>query len=286
MPGRTTMPDGPPANNDIEAADIADSGVGSKAGGEAGGATRARPVRDGVGLGLAVGVSGIAFGAAAVSSGLSTWQACALSLLAFTGASQFALAGVIAAGGSLLAGTAGAVLLGSRNTLYGLRLASLLRARGPLRLLTALGVIDETTAITLAQPDPAAARKGFAVTFWCLYVTWNLATLAGALGANKLGSPQTFGLDAVGPAAFLALIWPRLRAGGTERLVALGAVAIAVGMTPVLPVGVPVILAATAALAAALAAPAGGVAQTAVSSGDRGDSAPEQESGRTEGAVP
>ena len=64
----------------------------------------ARPVRDGIGLGLAVGVSGVAFGAAAVSSGLSAWQACALSLLAFTGASQFALAGVIAAGGSLLAG--------------------------------------------------------------------------------------------------------------------------------------------------------------------------------------
>ena len=276
------MPDGPPANNDIEAADIADSGLG----GEARGATRARPVRDGAGLGLAVGVSGIAFGAAAVSSGLSTWQACALSLLAFTGASQFALAGVIAGGGSLLAGTAGAVLLGSRNTLYGLRLASLLRTRGALRLLTALGVIDETTAITLAQPDPAAARKGFAVTFCCLYLTWNLATLAGALGANKLGSPQTFGLDVVGPTAFLALIWPRLRAGGTERLVALGAVAIAVGMTPVLPVGVPVILAATAALAAALAAPAGSVAQTAVSSAHRGDSAPEQESGRTEGAVP
>jgi predicted branched-subunit amino acid permease len=83
----------------------------------------ARPVRDGVSLGLAVGVSGVAFGAAAVSSGLSVWQACALSLLAFTGASQFALAGVIASGGSLVAGTAGAIMLGSRNTLYVLRLA-------------------------------------------------------------------------------------------------------------------------------------------------------------------
>src|SRR5260370_32422239 len=104
-----------------------------------------RPVRDGVGLGLAVGVSGLAFGAAAVSSGLSSWQACALSLFAFTGASQFALAGVIASGGSLLAGTAGAILLGSRNTLYGLRLAGLLPA-GPRRYIAALGVIDETTA--------------------------------------------------------------------------------------------------------------------------------------------
>jgi len=215
-----------------------------------------RPVRDGVTLGLAVGVSGIAFGAAAVSSGLSTWQACALSLLAFTGASQFALAGVMASGGSLLAGTAGAILLGSRNTLYGLRLADILRPKGPRRLLTALGVIDETTAMTLAQPDLASSRTAFKATFWCLYLTWNLATLGGALGAGRIGSPQAFGLDVVGPAAFLALIWPRLKAGGTERLVALAAVALALGTSRVLPVGVPVILAATAALAGALASPA------------------------------
>jgi predicted branched-subunit amino acid permease len=216
----------------------------------------ARPVRDGITLGLAVGVSGLAFGAAAVSSGLSAWQACALSLLAFTGASQFALAGVIASGGGLLAGTAGAILLGSRNALYGLRLAGVLRPRGARRLLAAVGVIDETTAVTLAQPDPPAARKGFAATFATLYLTWNLSTLAGALGAGRVGSPQALGLDVVGPAAFLALIWPRLRAGRTERAVALGGAAIALATTPLLPVGVPVILASTAALAGALAKPA------------------------------
>ena len=198
-------------------------------------------------------MSGVAFGAAAVSSGLSVWQTCALSLLAFTGASQFALAGVVAAGGSLLAGTLGAILLGSRNTLYGLRLADVLRPRGARRLLTALGVIDETTAVSLAQPDLRSARTAFTATFCAIYVTWNLATLAGAVGAGRIGSPQSFGLDVVGPAAFLALIWPRLRVGRTERLVALAGVAIALGATPLLPVGVPVILAATAALGGALA---------------------------------
>jgi predicted branched-subunit amino acid permease len=224
---------------------------------------QARPVRDGIALGLAVGVSGIAFGAAAVSSSLTVWQACALSLLAFTGASQFALAAVIAAGGSLLAGTAGAILLGSRNTLYGLRLAEVLRPRGPNRLLMALGVIDETTAVSLAQPDQDAARTGFTATFCCLYVTWNVATLAGALGAGRLGPPQSFGLDVVGPAAFLALIWPRLRSGRTERLVAVAGAVIALGLTPLLPVGVPVILAATAALAGALASSAADPAPSA-----------------------
>jgi predicted branched-subunit amino acid permease len=215
-------------------------------------------VRDGLGLGLAVGVSGLAFGAAAAGSGLNVWQACALSLLAFTGASQFALVGAVAVGGNLIAATAGAILLGSRNTLYGLRLAGLLRLRGVRRLLGALGVIDETTAVTLAQPDGAASRTAFTATFVSLYLTWNLCTLAGALGAGRLASPRALGLDVVGPAAFLALIWPRLRAGRTDRVVAVAGAAMALGLTPVLPGGVPVILAATAALAGALASKARG----------------------------
>lgn len=224
-----------------------------------------RPVRDGVALGLAVGASGLAFGAAAAGSGLSVAQACVLSLLAFTGASQFALAGVVAGGGSLIGGVAGAILLGSRNALYGLRMTGLLgRPRGARRLLTALGVIDETTAVSLAQPDAASARLAFRTTFVTLYLTWNLSTLLGAYGAGRLGSPQSLGLDVVGPAAFLALIWPQLRAGRTERAVGLLGAAIALTATPFLPPGVPVILAATAALAGALARPAPGTPERAV----------------------
>jgi predicted branched-subunit amino acid permease len=246
---------GPEANGSGAARTVAGhAGAGHTAAGEAaaGPARTASPVRDGLGLGLAVGISGLAFGAAAVGSGLSAWQACALSVLAFTGASQFALIGAVAGGGNLIAATAGAILLGSRNSLYGLRLAGLLRLRGLRRLVGAQGVIDETTAVTLAQPDPRSSRIGFATTFACLYLTWNVATLAGALGAGKLASPRALGLDVVGPAAFLALIWPQLRAGKTERAVAVLGAAIALGLTPVLPTGLPVILAATAALGGAL----------------------------------
>ncbi|MGH3303233.1 MAG: hypothetical protein ACRDOK_16440 [Streptosporangiaceae bacterium] len=110
--------------------------------------------------------------------------------------------------------------------------------------------------MTLAQPDPAAGRRAFTATFSTLYVTWNLATLAGAIGAGRVGSPQAFALDVVGPAAFLALIYPRLRAGRTERAVALAGAGLALATAAVLPVGVPVILAAVAALAGALASPA------------------------------
>ena len=210
---------------------------------------RARARRDGLGLGLAVGFSGIAFGAAAVAAGLSVPQACVLSLFAFTGASQYALAAAFAGGGSLIAGTFGALLLGSRNALYGLRLAGVLRVRGGRRLLTAHGVIDETTAMALAQPSPAAARAGFAATFAALYAVWNASTLAGALGAGRLGSPAEFGVDVIGPAAFLALLWPRLSAGPAERRVAVTGAAIAIGATPFLPAGIPVMLAAAAVLA-------------------------------------
>jgi predicted branched-subunit amino acid permease len=206
-------------------------------------------VRDGLGVGLAVGLSGVAFGAAAVAAGLDVAQACALSLVAFSGASQFALIGVVAGGGNLIAGAVGAVLLGGRNALYGMRLAETLGVRGRRRLATAHVVIDETTAVATAQSGTRAARAGFWATAISLFTVWNLSTLGGALGASRLGDPDTYGLDVVGPAAFLALLWPRLREGSTERRVAVLAAIVAIGATPLLPPGIPVMLAAVAALA-------------------------------------
>ncbi|TDQ48484.1 AzlC family ABC transporter permease [Actinorugispora endophytica] len=206
------------------------------------------PVRDGLGVGLAVGFSGLAFGTSAVTAGLSVAQACALSLLAFTGASQFALVGVVAGGGSLVAGALGALLLGGRNTLYGLRLADLLQFRGARRAAAAHGVIDETTAVALAQSGRSDARAGFTATFVTLFALWNATTLVGALATERIGDPAVFGLDAVGPAIFLALLWPRLREGGRTLAVALLGAAIALAATPFLPPGLPVLLASVAAL--------------------------------------
>ncbi|GLY82681.1 AzlC family ABC transporter permease [Actinoallomurus iriomotensis] len=206
-------------------------------------------VRDGLGVGFAVGLSGVAFGAAAVAAGLSVAQTCALSLAAFSGASQFALVGVVAGGGNLIAGALGAVLLGGRNTLYGLRLAEALGVRGWRRALTAHVVIDETTAVATAQDGRRATRAGFWATAISIFAVWNVMTLLGALGASRLGNPDTYGLDVVGPAAFLALLWPRLRSGAAERRVAVLAALVAIATTPLLPPGIPVMLAAVAALA-------------------------------------
>ena len=190
---------------------------------------------------MAVGAYGLSFGAAAVTAGLTTAQACALSLLVFTGASQFALVGVLGAGGTALAAVAGALLLGSRNTLYALRLSTLVPTTGPRRLAAAQLTIDESTAMATAAP-PGLAALGFWATGLSVYVLWNLATLLGAVGAARLGDPAALGLDAAVPAAFLALLAPQLRSGRAARVAAAGAL-LTVAAVPLTPAGVPVLLA-------------------------------------------
>lgn len=207
---------------------------------------RAAVVRDALGVGVAVGLSGFAFGVTAAGLGISTLQACVLSLLVFTGASQFALVGALAAGGNPFTAAAGAFFLGTRNAFYGLRLSQLLRLPRPVRPLAAHWVIDETTAVALAQPDRKSARLGFTVTGLTLYVLWNLTTLLGALGAEAIGDTRAWGLDAAGPAVFLALLAPMLKTS-TERAVAALALVLGLGFLPVLPAGVPVLIAALAA---------------------------------------
>ncbi|MFF7215838.1 AzlC family ABC transporter permease [Streptomyces sp. NPDC008238] len=207
---------------------------------------RSAVVRDALGVGVAVGLSGFAFGVTSAGAGLSLLQTCALSLLVFTGASQFALVGALGAGGSPLAAAAGALFLGVRNAFYGLRLSGLLRLPRAVRPLAAQWVIDETSAVALAQPDRASARLGFTVTGASLYVLWNLTTFLGALGAAALGDPADWGLDAAGPAVFLALLAPMLR-GRRERATAALAVPLALLCLPLLPAGVPVLVAALAA---------------------------------------
>ncbi len=207
---------------------------------------RAAVVRDALGVGVAVGLSGFAFGVTAAGAGISTLQACVLSLLVFTGASQFALVGALAAGGNPFTAAAGAFFLGTRNAFYGLRLSQLLKLPRPVRPLAAHWVIDETTAVALAQPDRKSARLGFTVTGLTLYVLWNLTTLLGALGAEAIGDTRAWGLDAAGPAVFLALLAPMLKTS-TERAVAALALVLGLGFLPVLPAGVPVLIAALAA---------------------------------------
>lgn len=205
--------------------------------------------RQGLWVGFATGLYGTSFGALAVASGLSVWQAVALSALLFSGGSQFALIGVVASGGSGAAAVAASTLLGLRNGFYGVQMARVLKVLGWRRAVAAQLTIDESTAVALAQAEPAARRVGFWATGWSVYVFWNAMTLAGALLGNALGDPKAWGLDAAASGAFMALLWPRL---GTRaaRLIALAAMAVALLATPLVPPGIPILLAALVAVVA------------------------------------
>lgn len=236
-------------------------------------------VRDALGVGVAVGLSGFAFGVTAAGAGLDVLQTAALSFFVFTGASQFALVGALAAGGNPLTAAAGAFFLGVRNAFYGLRLSGLLQLPRSLRPLAAHGVIDESAAVALAQPDRRSARLGFAVTAVSVFVLWNLTTVIGALGASALGDTDAWGLDAAGPAVFLALLAPKLTTT-TERAVAGLGVLLVLACVPVLPTGVPVLVAALAAPAVLVAERSAGRRATRTGpAGAAGTEAP----GRAEG---
>ena len=212
---------------------------------------RKEVLRQCLSVGIATGAYGISFGALSVAAGLNIWQTIALSALLFSGASQFAVVGVVAAGGAGAAAVATSSLLGMRNGLYGLQMSRLLKVQGLRRLPAAQLTIDESTAVAIGQPELAAQRLGFWGTGIAVYVLWNLSTILGAVVGDALGNPKRYGLDAAAPAAFCALLWPRLKSGDTRAVAAVAAV-IALVVAPHAPAGVPVLVAALAAIVAGL----------------------------------
>jgi predicted branched-subunit amino acid permease len=156
-------------------------------------------------------------------------------------------------GGSALSAIATASLLGSRNGLYGVLMAPILKVRGLKRIVAAHITIDESTGVSLSQEPRGlqAMREGFWLTGFGVFIFWNLFTLAGAIGAKAMGDPSAWGLDAAVPAAFLGLVWPRLKSS-TDKSLAIVAAVFAVATTPFLPAGLPIIGTALLAIAAGL----------------------------------
>ena len=210
-------------------------------------------LRDSLSVSITVGAYGTAFGAAAVASGFSLLQTCLLSLLTFSGASQFAVIGVLGAGGGALSGIATASLLGIRNGVYGVIMAPRLKVKGFKRIVAAQITIDESTAVALGQEvrGEKAMRQGFWLTGFGVFLFWNLFTVAGALGAQAMGDIRAWGLDSAVPAAFLGLVWPRLKTN-RDRALAVGCMIFALAMTPILPAGLPIIATAFIAVAVGL----------------------------------
>lgn len=208
-------------------------------------------IKKSLGVAVATGLYGVTAGALAVAAGLSVLQAMALSLLLFSGGSQFAFFGVIGAGGSPVAAVASSTLLGVRNGFYGLQVSQLLDVHRWARPLAAHLTIDESTAVAVTQVNPRQQRIGFWLTGFGIFVLWNLTTFLGAVAGEALGDPRTYGLDAAAAAAFVGLLWPRLR-GRDPLAVAALAVIITVATAPFVPAGVPVLAAVLAALAVGL----------------------------------
>lgn len=206
-----------------------------------------RIIRDAVTVAVAVGAYAMSFGALAVAAHFSIAQAAVLSAFAFTGASQFALVGVLGSGGTAASAVSVALLLAARNGLYAVRMTPAMRWRGWRRLLGAHLTIDETTAMAMARTEPAELRLAFWATGISLWLLWNLSTVAGALAGSLIGSPQRWGLDVAFPAAFLALLAPQLRTP-SAAVSAIAAVVAALVLVPIAPVGVPILAAAVTVL--------------------------------------
>ena len=206
----------------------------------------------GLSISVAVGLYGLSFGALAIAAGLTVWQAVALSALMFTGGSQFAFIGVVAGGGSLPAATTAASLLGLRNAVYGVQMNALFRPRATLKPVGAHVTIDESAATALGQTEPDEQRRGFWTAGIGVWVLWNAFTLAGALLGERLGDPTVWGLDGAAVAAFLGLLWPRLK-GRDAHAIAIAAAFVTLVAVPFVPAGLPIIVAAVVSGAMAVA---------------------------------
>ena len=208
--------------------------------------SRSPAVRTGLSIAVATGLYGISFGALSVTAGLSVLQTSALSLLMFSGGSQCAFIGVLAGGGTGAAATGAAALLGVRNAIYGVQLSPVLGVRGWRRLIAAQVTIDESMATSSAQSDTVERRRGFWVAGLGVFALWNAFTLVGAAAGSAIGDPKAFGLDGAAVAAFLALLWPRLRSLDNAAI-AVACAAVTVVAAPATPPGIPILLAAAVA---------------------------------------
>ena len=206
--------------------------------------TRREIIRNALSIGIAVATYGVSFGALGTTSGLTIAQTCALSILMFTGGSQFALVSTLASGGTGLSGALAAILLGTRNTAYSMRMNPLINAKGPLKLLASHLTIDESTAMGLAQDEKSFDGRATKLAFWStglsVFVLWNLATLTGALAATSIGDPKTLGLDAAIGAGLFALVYPQIQSK-RQLSIALGGALVALSLASFVSPGIPTI---------------------------------------------
>jgi 4-azaleucine resistance transporter AzlC len=199
-------------------------------------------IRDVALVAAATALVGVTFGAITVSAGLPVWLPVMLSVLVFSGASQFVFVGLMIAGGGPMAAVLAALLVNVRHLPFGLVVGDLLGTGPARRLAGSHLMIDEAVAFALSQDDGPRRRAAYWVTGIGLFVSWNAAVVVGAAAGTAISDTGALGLDAAFPAVLLALILPSLRAPATRRA-ALAGVVVALVTAPFVPTGVPVLLA-------------------------------------------
>ena len=207
--------------------------------------------RDGLFMSLAVGVIGVTFGVFADAAGLDLAQIVVLSTLACAGAAQFVVVGVIDSGGTGAAAVGSALLLIARYALYGPVVRRFLPSSVLGRLVAAQFVIDQSTAMAVAQTNRRDGSGAFWFTGVTLWLCWIAGSVAGTALGGVMGDPEKWGLDAALPAIFVALLAPHLRSA-PGCVAALGAAVVAVAAVPFTAAGVPILLSVVALAPAAL----------------------------------
>ncbi|MGH3693116.1 MAG: AzlC family ABC transporter permease [Pseudonocardiaceae bacterium] len=190
---------------------------------------------------VAVGVIGLSYGATAAALGFPLWLPVVLGTLVLAASSEFLFIGIIAAGGSPIAAVLAGLLVNARHLPYGLSVPEVI-GTGWQRVLSTHLMSDATVVLALAQPDLARKRAAYWACGLGIAICWPLGACVGGLVGSVVPDTDAFGLDAAFPAVLLALILPALRQPGPLRA-ALAGVALALGTTPFLPAGLPVLVA-------------------------------------------
>jgi predicted branched-subunit amino acid permease len=215
--------------------------------------TRLAPYQDGlkagVGFGLAALLLGVSFGVIAEPL-MGPVAPLVMSAVLFSGAAQFGSTAVLAAGGDAITAIAAGTMLNARFLPMGVAAAPALRGSPLRRVIEGQAVVDASWALAV-QHDGGFDREVLIGATIPQYPAWVAGTAIGVAGGGAIGDPAALGLDAIFPAFFLGLLVAELGRPRARAAALLGG-AIALGLTPVLPPGLPVLLASAAALIALL----------------------------------
>ena len=203
-------------------------------------------LRAGVPFSLVAFLLSMSFGVLAIQAGFSALQAIVMSAVVHAGSAQFAATAIVAAGGGVVPGLLAGTLMNARFLAMGIAVAPSLRAGPVVRALQGQTVVDPSWALA-NQGDGSFDRHLLMGATVPQYAGWISGTVVGAFAGDVVGDTDRFGLDAVFPTFFLALLAAELR-DPRSRGVALAGAVIALALVPFTPPGIPVLVAGVAAL--------------------------------------